>query len=66
MARFLKDVAQLRPLILVLDDLHWADQSSLLLLEILAGQLPDSKILIIGTYRDVGVTRAHPLSNILA
>ena len=65
-ARFLKNVAQLRGLILVLDDLHWADQPSLLLLEFLAGQLRDSKILIIGTYRDDEVTRAHPLSNTLA
>jgi len=65
-SRFLKSVAHSQPLMLVLDDLHWADQPSLLLLEFLANQLADSKILLVGTYRDVEVTREHPLSNTLA
>jgi len=36
------------------------------LLEFLAGQLPDSRILLVGTYRDTEVSRDHPLSKTLA
>jgi predicted ATPase len=36
---FLKQSAQAQPLLLVLDDLHWADQSSLLLLEYVAREI---------------------------
>ena len=63
---FLKNVAQSQSLVLVLDDLQWADQPFLLLLEFLARQVPDSKIMLVGTYRDVEVHRTHPLSNTLA
>ncbi len=38
-----------RPMLLVLDDLHWADTPSLLLLQLVAGQLPDSWLMVIGT-----------------
>ena len=51
---------------LVLDDLQRANRPSLLLLEFLASQLLDSKIMVLGTYRDIEVTREHPLSNTLA
>ena len=64
--QFLRNLAQAQPLMLVLDDLHWADQPSLLLLEFLASQLPDSKIMLVGTYRDTEVSREHPLSQTLA
>jgi hypothetical protein len=40
------------PLVLILDDLHCADQPSLLLLAFLAVHLRDSPILVIGTYRE--------------
>ena len=36
----------------MLDDLHWADRPTLLLLEFAAQQLDASRILILGTYRD--------------
>lgn len=65
-ATFLINLAQSHSLVLVLDDLHWADSPSLLLLEFLAQQMTDSKILVIGTYRDIEVTRRHPLSESLA
>jgi DNA-binding CsgD family transcriptional regulator len=63
---FLKNVAQSQPLLLVLDDLHWADRSSLLLLQFLARQLVSSRLLVVGCYRDVEVSRQHPLSETLA
>jgi tetratricopeptide (TPR) repeat protein len=65
-SHFLVNAARSQPLMLVLDDLHWADKPSLLLLEFLAGQLSDSNIMILGTYRDIEVSREHPLSNTLA
>ena len=62
---FLKASARIQPLVLVLDDLHWADKSSLLLLRFLAREMRDAAILIVGTYRDVGLTRHHPLAEML-
>ena len=53
-------------LVIVLDDLHWADRASLLLLEFVARELADSRLLVIGTYRDVEVDRHHRLSGTLA
>jgi len=63
---FLKSLAQSQALVLVLDDLHWADTPSLLLLEFLARQAAESRILVIGTYRDIEISRQHPLSESLA
>ncbi len=63
---FLKNAAQQQPLMLVLDDLHWADQPSLLLLQFLAREMGRSRLLVVGTYRDVELSRQHPLSETLA
>ena len=63
---FFKTAANDRPLVLVLDDLQWADRPSLLLLEFLARQIAESRILIIGCYRDTELTRHHPLPETLA
>lgn len=54
-----------RPLVLVLDDLHWADEPSLLLLRFTARELASSGLLILGTYRDVELGRHHPLARVL-
>ena len=58
---FLKNASIDRPLVLLLDNLHWADRSSLLLLEFLSQELTDARILVIGTYRDEELFREHPL-----
>ena len=50
---FLKNAAQSQPLMLVLDDLHWADKPSLLLLQFLALEIASNRLLVVGTYRDV-------------
>lgn len=63
--RFLGNVSRRHPLILVLDDLHWADVSSLRLLEHLAQELADNRILVVGTYRDTDLSRRHRLSDTL-
>ena len=63
-------LAQDRTLILILDDLQWADSASLNLLFHLGRQLKESRVLIVGTFRgdDVALGRAgerHPLEPIL-
>ena len=50
---FLKSASRSRPIMLVLDDLHWADRPSLLLLEFVARELGGARLLLVGTYRDV-------------
>ena len=62
---FLKSVSQRQPLVLVLDDLHWADQPSLALLQFVARVLGGARLLIIGTYRDMELSRQHPLAEAL-
>ena len=54
--------AQVAPLVLFLDDLHWADRASIALLGHLGRRIADERVLILGTYRaaDVEVAR-HPL-----
>ena len=63
---FLKNAAQNQPLMMVLDDLHWADRSSLLLLEFLARELGEARILLVGCYRDTDLSRQHILTETLA
>jgi hypothetical protein len=63
---FLRDASKVQPLVVVLEDLHWADQGTLDLLVHLARNLGGVRLLLIGTYRDVEVDRAHPLSGVLA
>jgi len=50
-----------RPLLLVLDDLHWADVPSLLLLRFLARELYGVRLLLLGAYRDVEAGPASPI-----
>jgi tetratricopeptide (TPR) repeat protein len=54
----LSGMAARHPLLLVLDDVHWADLPSLLLLEFLAHELPHTPIVAIVTYRAVEVRQA--------
>jgi len=63
---FLQAIAAERPVALLLDDLHWADGSSLELLQHLARHTRANRILLLGTYRDVEVNRQHPLESALA
>jgi len=58
--------ASRRALVLILEDLHWADAPSLILLRQLAGRLPRSRLMVIGTYRDRELGQNHPLKTGLA
>jgi len=64
--RFLTEAARQRPLVLILEDLQWADTASMRLLEMLLGALRGSRLLLIGTYRDEQVGPEHPLNEMLA
>jgi DNA-binding CsgD family transcriptional regulator len=63
---FFHRASQVQPLLLVLEDVHWADKGTLELLLHLARNLAGARLLIVGTYRDLEVDRAHPLSAVLA
>ena len=58
-------VAAARPLVLLLDDLHWADPASLDLLRTLARTLAGLPLLLLATYRADELTRRHPLYALL-
>ena len=63
---FLRQIAAGEPIGIVLEDLHWADRPSLLLMRHVARQLGDARLLMVGTYRDVELERTHPLSDVIA
>ncbi|MGI8857080.1 MAG: helix-turn-helix transcriptional regulator [Thermomicrobiales bacterium] len=58
-------LARAKLLILILDDLQWADPASLDLLRHLAHDLAGKRIVMIGTYRSDELTDAHPLKALL-
>jgi len=65
-ATFVRAMSNRAPLLIALDDLHWADKTSLLLLEYVARELARLRVLIVCTYRDTDLSRTHPLSEALA
>jgi hypothetical protein len=59
-------VSQRRPVLVVVDDLHWADPSSVRLLEFVAQHTWFERLLLVGTYRDVEVEATeHPLAQLM-
>jgi predicted ATPase len=62
----LRNIGRSHPLLLILEDLHWADQGTLDLLVHLGRNLSGARVLVVGTFRDAEVDRAHPLSAALA
>lgn len=50
-----------RPLVMLLDDLQWADVETLQVIERLLHQHDDAALLLVGTFRDSGVDADHPL-----
>ncbi|MEO7853914.1 MAG: AAA family ATPase, partial [Rubrivivax sp.] len=65
-AAFWRRAAQRAPLLLIFEDLHWADATSLRLFSFLAAELEDSALLVVGTYRDTELSRQHPLFETLS
>lgn len=62
---FIEAVAEMQPVAILLDDLHWADDSSLRLLQHLARYTRANRVFLFGTFRDVEVNRQHPLETVL-
>src|SRR5258708_7194557 len=62
---FLKIGSRSRPMLIVLDDLHDADEASLAMLRFVARELKTSPIVIIATYREAEVQRSPDLSRLI-
>ena len=58
---FFARAAAIQPMMIVLEDLHWADESTILMLESVARRAERSALLVIGTYRDVDLVPGHPM-----
>jgi tetratricopeptide (TPR) repeat protein len=65
-ATVLRAAATARPLVVVLDDLHWADLGSLRLLDFLARGLPGEPLLVAGGYRDAELAADGEAGGLLA
>ncbi|MEV4759987.1 AAA family ATPase [Micromonospora sp. NPDC049559] len=65
-AQILEQLAANRLLVLIIEDLHWADVSTRRLLEFLFRTPHTGRLLIIATYRSDGIPRQHPLRPFLA
>jgi AAA ATPase domain len=62
---YLAALAATQPLVLLLEDLHWADPASLDLLRAVSRGLADLSLLLLATYRADEVARDHPLATYL-
>ncbi|MEU6537655.1 AAA family ATPase [Streptomyces sp. NPDC047000] len=65
-ARVLERVAADRTVVLVLEDLHWADASTRHLLSYLVRTLRTGRLVVLGSYRSDDIHRRHPLRPLLA
>jgi class 3 adenylate cyclase len=64
--RLLEVASEAAPVVLVLDDLHWADRNTLLLLRHAVESTAQLRLLIVGTYRHSEIVPGHPLPELLA
>jgi len=60
----LEKLAAPRPVLLILEDLHWAGETSIALLEYLVRRIAGAPILVVGTYRDEEIPHHHPLQTL--
>ncbi|MGY1809774.1 AAA family ATPase [Blastococcus sp. SYSU D00669] len=65
-AALLAELAAAEPLLVVLEDVHWADRSSRDLLRYLLARLADEPVLVVASYRSDDLHRRHPLRPLLA
>ena len=64
-AEFFERVSRVSSTVLLLDDLQWADNATLLLLQHLAPTLGEQPLLALGTYRDVELDVNRPFAEML-
>jgi class 3 adenylate cyclase/tetratricopeptide (TPR) repeat protein len=65
-AALLRGLCEQSPVVLVIDDVHWADKPTLALLRQLVRTVSDARLLILGNYRQLDVGRGHPLAELIA
>jgi len=65
-AGLLQAASEQEPLLLILDDLHWADGPTLSLLRHVLVAGSPMRVMVVGTYRDSDLARDHPLTALLA
>jgi len=65
-SRLLEEAARQEPILLILDDLHWADGPTLSLLRHVIGAEGQMGVMLLATYRDSDLSRDHPLVALLA
>ena len=65
-AGLLEGPVKQEPLLLILDDLHWADAPTLSLLRHVVAAGSSMAVMVVGTYRDSDLSRDHPLTALLA
>ncbi|HYH62565.1 MAG TPA: AAA family ATPase [Solirubrobacterales bacterium] len=65
-ADILEAAAAHDPVVLVLDDLHWADTQTLALIKHVTTSLESSRLMLVGTYRDSDLDQQHPMTALLA
>jgi len=65
-SQFVTNISKEAPLLVVLDDLQWTDQTSLLLMHYLARGVYKTPLLLLGAYRETDIDDRHPLSPVLA
>jgi eukaryotic-like serine/threonine-protein kinase len=61
-ARFLHSLAREHGLLIFIDDIHWADQGTLTLLQYLLRHLHNERMLVLACYREVELDRTHPFA----
>lgn len=64
-ASFLAELCRTRPLLVVLDDLHWADKGTVLLLRHLLRRAEPAAVMVLATHRDTQAEQAFPLAEAL-
>ena len=65
-AGLLEGAGEQEPMLLILDDLHWADAPTLSLLRHVVASGSPMRVMVVGTYRDSDLSRDHPLTALLA
>ena len=68
--QILKNMSELYPLVIFLDDLHWLDEASVNLLFYLSSELQEHRIMILGTYRSTDIEmkldgEPHPMKEVI-
>ena len=65
LAQTFRRIAERRPLVIVIEDLHWGDPSTLDMLTHIASAALDAPLMVVATYRNVGAPAVGPLADTL-